>query len=356
MTAKIKKTEVVQSIQWVDDHIRIIDQTYLPSREFFLDIFEVGRVWEAIRSLRVRGAPAIGIAAAYGVYLGVRDLPDDGIQQIHTDVEGICEYLATARPTAVNLRWALDKAVRLAYDMKDEPSSKVKKALLELAKSIHEDDKRICADIGKTGQELIPQNANILTHCNTGSLATGQYGTALSIIYHAHLGKKKVQVWVDETRPLLQGSRLTTWELKKTGVPHRLITDSMAAWVMKEKGVDLVVVGTDRVARNGDTANKIGTYALAILAKHHNIPFYVAAPISSIDFSIASGDKIPIEERDAGEVCSLADKELAPPGTQVYNPAFDVTPHELITAFVTEKGVIRPDFSKNLEKLRPQQG
>jgi len=356
MIPNIKKPEVVQSIQWIDDHIRIIDQTYLPHREFFLDIFEVGRVWEAIRSLRVRGAPAIGIAAAYGVYLGVRDLPEDGIQQFHTDVEGICEYLATARPTAVNLKWALDQAVRLAHDMKGEPSSKVKEALLELAKSIHEEDKRICADIGKNGQELIPENASILTHCNTGSLATGQYGTALSIIYHAHLGKKKVQVWVDETRPLLQGSRLTTWELEKTGVTHRLITDSMAAWVMKEKGVDLVVVGTDRVASNGDTANKIGTYALAILAKHHNIPFYVAAPISSIDFSIPSGKEIPIEEREAGEVLSLGGQQLAPTDTQVYNPAFDVTPHELITAFITEKGIVRPDYTKNLEKLRPQQG
>ncbi len=356
MIPKIKAPEVVQSIQWKDDHIRIIDQTYLPHREFFLDIFEVGRVWEAIRSLRIRGAPAIGIAAAYGVYLGVKDLPEDSLQPFHTDVEGICEYLATARPTAVNLSWALGKTVRLAREMENEPVAKVKEALLQLAMSIHEEDKRICADIGKIGQELIPEGAGILTHCNTGSLATGQFGTALSIIYHAHLGKKKIQVWVDETRPLLQGSRLTAWELEKTGVPHRLITDSMAAWVMKEKGVDLVVVGTDRVARNGDTANKIGTYGLAILANHHGIPFYVAAPVSSIDFQIASGKEIPIEERDAGEIRSVGNQQVAPAGTLVYNPAFDVTPHELITAFVTEKGIVRPDFSKNLEKIRPQQG
>jgi methylthioribose-1-phosphate isomerase len=355
MIPNIKAPEVVQSIQWMGDHLRIIDQTYLPHREFFLDIFEVGRVWEAIRALRVRGAPAIGIAAAYGVYLGVKDLPEDGIQPFHTDVEGICEYLTTARPTAVNLSWALDRAVRLARGMENEPVTKVKEALLELAKSIHEEDKRICADIGKIGQELIPEGAGILTHCNTGSLATGQYGTALSIIYHAHLGKKKIQVWVDETRPLLQGSRLTAWELEKTGVPHRLITDSMAAWVMKQKGVDLVVVGTDRVARNGDTANKIGTYGLAILARHHGIPFYVAAPVSSIDFNIASGKEIPIEERDAAEVRAVGRQQMAPAGTPVYNPAFDVTPHELITAFITEKGIVKPDFSKNLEKVRPQQ-
>jgi methylthioribose-1-phosphate isomerase len=355
MIPNIKPPEVVQSIQWIDDHIRIIDQTYLPHREFFLDIYEVGRVWEAIRSMRVRGAPAIGIAAAYGVYLGVRDLPEDGIQLFDNDVEQICEYLATSRPTAVNLTWALDRARNTAQELKNEPVAQIKAALLELAKSIHEEDKRICADIGKNGQELIPANASILTHCNTGSLATGQYGTALSMIYHAHLDRKKIQVWVDETRPLLQGSRLTAWELEKTGVPHRLITDSMAAWVMKEKGVDLVVVGTDRVARNGDTANKIGTYALAILAKHHGIPFYVAAPISSIDFSIASGAEIPIEEREAAEVRNVDSKQMAPKDTPVYNPAFDVTPHELITAFITEKGIVRPDFLKNLEKIRPPQ-
>ena len=355
MLPKIKPVEVVKSIEWIDDHLRIIDQTYLPHREFFLDIFEVGRVWEAIRSLRVRGAPAIGIAAAYGVYLGVKELPEDSLQPFHTDVERISEYLATSRPTAVNLQWALDKAIKTAHDMQDQPVARRKKALLELAKSIHEEDKRVCAAIGGNGQELIPMNAQILTHCNTGSLATGQYGTALSMIYHAHLQKKKIHTWVDETRPLLQGSRLTAWELEKTGVPHHLITDSMAAWVMKEKKIDLVVVGADRVARNGDTANKIGTYALAILAKHHNIPFYVAAPLSSIDFGMESGEKIPIEERDSDEIRFIGKQQATPKETPVYNPAFDVTPHELVTAFVTERGIIRPDFATNLEKIRLQQ-
>ncbi len=355
MLPKIKPVEVVKSIEWIDDHLRIIDQTYLPHREFFLDIFEVGRVWEAIRSLRVRGAPAIGIAAAYGVYLGVKDLPEDSLQPFHTDVERISEYLATSRPTAVNLQSALDKAIKTARDMQDQPVARSKEALLELAKSIHEEDKRVCAAIGGNGQELIPINAQILTHCNTGSLATGQYGTALSIIYHAHLQKKKIHTWVDETRPLLQGSRLTAWELEKTGVPHHLITDSMAAWVMKEKKIDLVVVGADRVARNGDTANKIGTYALAILAKHHNIPFYVAAPLSSIDFGMESGEKIPIEERDSDEIRFIGKQQATPKETPVYNPAFDVTPHELVTAFVTERGIVRPDFAKNLEKIRLQQ-
>ncbi len=356
MQFKIKPVEVVKSIEWIDDHIRIIDQTYLPHREFFLDIFEVGRVWEAIRSLRVRGAPAIGIAAAYGLYLGVKDLPEDGMQQFHTDVERICEYLATSRPTAVNLHWALEQAKKTAFDMQDQPVARIKEALLELAKSIHEADKQVCAAIGRNGQELIPDNARILTHCNTGSLATGQYGTALSMIYHAHLQKKNIHAWVDETRPLLQGSRLTAWELEKTGVPHHLITDSMAAWVMKEKEIDLVVLGADRVAANGDTANKIGTYALAILAKHHNIPFYVAAPVSSIDFDMESGELIPIEERGSDEIRFIGKQQAAPRETPIYNPAFDVTPHTLITAFVTEHGIIRPDFSKNLEKIRPQQG
>ncbi len=355
MHLKIKPVEVVSSIDWIDDHIRIIDQTYLPHREFFLDIFEVGRVWEAIRSLRVRGAPAIGIAAAYGVYLGVKDLPEDGMQPFHTDVERICEYLATARPTAVNLQWALDQMVKTARKMQGQPVARIKETLLELAKSIHEDDKRVCAAIGQNGQEVIPQNANILTHCNTGSLATGQYGTALSIIYHAHLQKKNIHVWVDETRPLLQGSRLTAWELEKTGVPHHLIADSMAAWVMKEKKIDLIVVGADRVAQNGDTANKIGTYGLAILARHHKIPFYVASPISSIDFGTGSGENIPIEERESDEIRFIGKQQAAPRETPVYNPAFDITPHDLITAFVTEHGLVKPVFSNNLEKLRPQQ-
>lgn len=355
MNPEAKTPEVVPSIRWMDNHLRIIDQTYLPHTELFLDIYDVEQVWEAIKALRVRGAPAIGIAAAYGVYLGVRDLPEDSIRPFHAEVLDICEYLATARPTAVNLSWALDHAVRLARRMEDEPVSETRKALLNLARFLHEEDKRICVDIGKIGQALIPQSASILTHCNTGSLATGQYGTALSMIYHAHLGNKNIQVWVDETRPLLQGSRLTAWELKKTGVPHRLITDSMAAWVMREKRVDLIVVGTDRVARNGDTANKIGTYGLAVLARHHGIPFYVAAPVSSIDFNMNSGNEIPIEERDAAEVRTVGKEQTAPPGTPVYNPAFDVTPHELITAFVTEKGIVKPDFSENLEKIKPPQ-
>ena len=342
---------IVQSIQWLDDHIRIIDQTFLPEREFFQDIYEVGRVWEAIRSLRVRGAPAIGIAAAYGVYLGVRDIPDDGIMEFHTEVNRICEYLATCRPTAVNLQWSLDQARHLSENMRGQPASLVKQKLLELAISIHENDKLVCSDIGRIGQKLIPQKADILTICNTGSLATGQYGTAFSIIYHAHLAGKDIHAWVCETRPLLQGSRLTTWELQKAEIGHHLITDSMAGWVMKKKRPDMVLIGADRIARNGDTANKIGSYTLAVLAKNHGIPFYVAAPLSTLDMNTVSGEDIPIEEREADEVRKVGGKLVAPGDTPVYNPAFDVTPHELITGFVTEKGIIKPDYEENFTRV-----
>ncbi len=345
------ETGVIQSIEWLDDHLRIIDQTYLPEHDVYLDIYEVGRVWEAIRSLRVRGAPAIGIMAAYGLYLGLKDHPDTSYDEFESERRRISEYLASSRPTAVNLQWALDRAARTIHAARARPVSEIKNQLLALAETIHEEDKRICADIGRIGQELIPENARILTHCNTGSLATGKYGTALSMIYHAHLNGNKVHIWVDETRPLLQGSRLTSWELQKSGIEHHIIADSMAGSVMQKKQVDLVVVGTDRVARNGDTANKIGTYSLAVLAAWHNIPFYVAAPLSSIDMNLESGDHIPIEERPEDELRKIGRHRTAPKNAPAYNPAFDVTPHELITAFVTEKGIIKPDFSKNLDRI-----
>ena len=348
MSANTSEIPVIQSIEWLDDHVRIIDQTCLPDREVHLDLFEVGKIWEAIRTLRVRGAPAIGIITAYGVYLGLKEAPETSFDEFDESREQICNYLALSRPTAVNLQWALDRATRCIHEMKNQPVPEIKTALLELAKTIHREDKAICAAIGKNGQELVPDYARILTHCNTGSLATGQYGTALSIIYHAHLQEKNVHVWVDETRPLLQGSRLTSWELKKSGIDHHIITDSMAGWIMQRQGLDLVVVGTDRVAANGDTANKIGTYSLAVLAKHHKIPFYVAAPLSSIDRSLSSGADIPIEERSAEELRKIGQYPTAPADAPVYNPAFDITPHALITAFITEKGIIRPDFTENI--------
>lgn len=342
---------VIQSIEWKMDYVRIIDQTFLPARTIFCDIRDVGQMWEAIKKLRVRGAPAIGIAAAYGFYLGVRDLQEESYAGFKIEVERIADYLASSRPTAINLNWALERLKTTIHAHRDKSISEIKEIILKTAITIHEEDKRICERIGKNGQELIPQNAEILTHCNTGSLATGMYGTALSMIYHAHLAGKNVHVWVDETRPLLQGARLTAWELMKAEIPMTLICDSAAGHVLKSKKVDLIVVGTDRVAANGDTANKIGTYALSVLAKEHGIPFYVAAPLSSIDMNVKSGNDIPIEERDAKEITEVGNSTVAPNKVNVFNPAFDVTPAENITAFITEKGIVKPDYSKNLPML-----
>ncbi|MCH8522992.1 MAG: S-methyl-5-thioribose-1-phosphate isomerase [Balneolales bacterium] len=341
----------VTSIEWRGDHVRILDQTFLPSRTVYSDIRDVGRMWEAIKKLRVRGAPAIGIAAAYGLYLGIRDLPENSYPSFEIEVKRISDYLNSARPTAVNLSWAVQRIQHTIHAHRDEPIQVIKDRVLKTAQTIHEEDKRVCKSIGLNGVDLIPKNARILTHCNTGGLATGQYGTALSVIYHAHVAKKNIHVWVDETRPLLQGARLTAWELMRAEIPMKLVTDSMAGHLMQSGKVDLVIVGTDRVAANGDMANKIGTYSLAVLASYHNIPFYVATPASTIDLNIADGTLIPIEERDSKEITSFGSAEVAPSRVEVYNPAFDVTPSSLITAYVTEKGIVKPDYTENLSKL-----
>ncbi len=336
--------DAVQSLEWRDGFLRIIDQTYLPQRKVFTDLRDVGRVWEAIRKLRVRGAPAIGIAASYGFYLGIKDLPEKGFAAFWLEVERIGEYLESSRPTAVNLHWAVDRIKNTIHAHRDLSVAELKQKVIELAHTIHEEDRRMCRQIGLNGLELIPQDAKILTHCNTGSLATAQYGTALSMIYHAHEAGKNIHVWVDETRPLLQGARLTAWELDRAGIPMKLVTDSMAGWLMKSGKVDLVVVGADRIARNGDTANKIGTYSLAVLCKAHGIPFYVAAPSSTFDPNAASAEDIPIEERDGREITHIGDQQIAP-SVDTFNPAFDITPGELITAFVTEKGILRDGWT-----------
>lgn len=339
----------IQSIEWRNDHVRILDQTFLPSRTVYMDIRDVGRMWEAIKKLRVRGAPAIGIAAAYGFYLGIKDLPENSFAGFEVEVNRIADYLASSRPTAVNLFWALDRIKMTIHAHRSEKINLIKERVLKTAQTIHEEDKRVCKQIGLNGVELIPVQANILTHCNTGGLATGQYGTALSVIYHAHEVGKKIHVWVDETRPLLQGARLTAWELMRAEIPMHLVTDSMAGHLMSTGKVDLVIVGTDRVAANGDMANKIGTYSLAVLAKYHNIPFYCATPASTVDMNIESGANIPIEERDSMEVSGFNGQNVAPAKVQVYNPAFDVTPAALITAFITEKGIIRPPYTDTLK-------
>lgn len=341
----------IQSIEWQDDHLRIIDQTYLPKRKVYSDIQDVGRIWEAIKKMRIRGAPAIGIAAAYGFYMGIKDLPESNFESFWVEAERVTEYLESARPTAMNLEWALDRVKTTIQAHKDKSIAEIKDIALETAKTIHDEDKRTCKLIGENGVELIKKNARILTHSNTGSLASGQYGTALSVIFHAHQGGKVKNVWVNETRPLMQGARLTAWELMNADIPMKLIIDSAAGSLMNQGKVDAVLVGADRIAANGDTANKIGTYPLAVLAKENNIPFYVAAPLSTIDISLDSGDDIPIEDRDGEEITSFNNSKIAPKKTETYNPAYDITPNEYISAFVTEQDIVEPPFDEAFEKL-----
>ena len=315
---------IPKSIEWVgaaDGFLRLIDQTQLPTTLAYRDCRTVEDVWEAIKALRVRGAPAIGIAAAYGVVIGVR-----GGQRMGE----VADYLRTSRPTAVNLFWALDRMERAGRNLLDE------------ARAIHDEDRRMCHAIGRAGAALIGEGSGVLTHCNTGGLATAEYGTALSVMFTAADQGRRFRVFADETRPLLQGARLTAWELQQAGVDVTLICDSMAAQVMKEGRVQLVIVGADRIAANGDTANKIGTYGVAMLAKAHDIPFYVAAPSSTFDLNLPDGDGIPIEQRDPREVTHGFGRQTAPDGVAVYNPAFDVTPARLITGIITEKGLIQP--------------
>lgn len=346
-----KESDTFKSIEWKDEKLIIIDQTHLPHREVFIQLNSAGQIWDAIKKLKVRGAPAIGIAGAYGLYLGVRDLPVSDYTSFYSECERISDYLNSSRPTAVNLSWALSRLLATVKSQKDRTVDELKGLILETAKIIHNEDRRMCKAIGEHGVDLVPKGAKILTHCNTGGLATAQYGTAFSVIYHAHQAGKTEHVWVDETRPLLQGARLTTWELAKANIPHQLIVDSAAAFLMKTGKVDLVITGADRITQNGDTANKIGTYALALLAKAHNIPFYIAAPSSTIDLKLKTGNDIEIELRDSEEITAFSGKQTAPDKTDAFNPAFDVTPNHLITAIVTEKGVLKPEYRKKFKTL-----
>lgn len=345
----------VQSIRWVGDldgHLELLDQTKLPLDVTLLPIRSIDQLFEAIVSLRVRGAPAIGIAAAYGAVISAqkaRRLPVvDAIKQITND----CETLATSRPTAVNLFWALD---RMRAVLKRSPNvanaDEIVRALLREALVIHDEDRRMCHTIGEYGADLLDGVTGVLTHCNTGGLATSEYGTALSAIFTAQDRGQTLQVYADETRPLLQGARLTAWELQQRHIPCTLICDSMAAQVMREGRVQAVIVGADRITARGDTANKIGTYGVAILAKHHGIPFYVAAPTSTFDLTIVEGAEIPIEQRKSDEITNAFGRQTAPTGIDVYNPAFDVTPAELITAIVTERGIISPVTEERVRQL-----
>lgn len=340
-----------QSIRWEEGHLTIIDQTFLPDREVYIDLDSIGQVWDAIKKQKVRGASVIGIAGAYGLYFGIQDLPDSSFQTFYSEAQRLADYIKTAQPAVMNLSWSLKRMLTTIYALKEEPIPDIKKKILQTAITIHDEDRRTCKSIGENGVELVPKDAGILTHDNTGGLATGEYGTALSVIFHAHEKGFLKMVWVNETRPLLQGARLTAWELKKSEIPQKLHIDSAAAHLMKKGKIDLVITGADRISNSGDTVNRIGTYNLAVLADAHDIPFYVAAPLSTVDMDLKDSDELELNEREPEEVTHFANKETAPGKVNVYNPAFDVTPHGLITAFITEKGIIKPEFKENFKEL-----
>ncbi len=333
-----------KAVVWQDNHLKLLDQTILPHSEVMLDCERVEQVFAAIQKLQVRGAPAIGIAAAYGMVLGLAQSAE------LTLLEERAKYLISARPTAVNLAWAVNRVLATARAESQGDQVETRK-LLDVAKAIHEEDRKSCLAIGDHGLPLIAKTPRLLTHCNAGSLAVSEYGTALAPIYRAHETGIEVHVFVDETRPLLQGARLTSFELGRHGVPHTLITDNMAAHVMSQGKVDAVIVGADRVARNGDAANKIGTLNLAVLCHYYKIPFYVACPVSTIDIATSQGEEIVIETRHPDEVRGFAGKWTSPSDTPVYNPAFDVTPASLITALITERGVIHEPNQQRIDQI-----
>lgn len=340
-----------KTIEWQNNSVVMIDQRLLPNEEVYRTYTDFLEVAEAIKEMVVRGAPAIGVAAAMGIALGASDIKAKERKGFVKAFEHICKIMASTRPTAVNLFWAIDRMKRIVKENPRLSANELKQRLVQEAKTIHKEDIEINKRMGRHGSKLIKNKATILTHCNAGALATAGYGTALGVIRAAVEEGKKIKVFADETRPFLQGSRLTAWELMKDGIDTTLITDNMSGYMMKKGLIDAVIVGADRIAANGDVANKIGTYSVAILAKEHKIPFYVAAPISTIDLKIKNGDKIPIEERNRREVTHIKDISIAPTGIKIKNPAFDVTPNRLITAIITERGIARNPFEKSLKRL-----
>jgi methylthioribose-1-phosphate isomerase len=342
---------MVATVEYVNGVVRLIDQRRLPTEEVFADCRDYQAVAEAIKTLAVRGAPAIGVTAALGLAIGARAIEAEDFDHFWSRFTEVCAVMAATRPTAVNLFWAIERMKACAQAHRQLPIAEVKARLEQEARRILEEDIANNRRMGLYGQALIPDQARILTHCNAGALATAGYGTALGVIRAAVEQGKRVQVIADETRPVLQGARLTAWELHKDGIPVTLIADNMAASLMRRGMIDLVIVGADRIAANGDVANKIGTYGVAVLAQAHGIPFYVAAPLSTIDGSLPSGDHIPIEERQPDEVTHLGDRQIAPTGVGVLNPAFDVTPHEYVHAIITEVGVLRPPFKQNIAQV-----
>src|SRR5215212_6473625 len=345
---------MIKTVEWTDEGLRMLDQRILPTEEKYLMLRSYDEVAEAIKKMVVRGAPAIGVSAAFGLALGAKQSVGTSVADLEFDFDYMCDVMGATRPTAVNLFWAIermrDRFRRAKAETKDV--EEIKRQLVVEAQLIFVEDVEANRRLGRFGGELIPDGATVLTHCNAGALATaGDYGTALGVIRGARDAGKRIAVIADETRPFLQGARLTAWELAKDEIPVTLITDNMAGHVMKQGQVDAVVVGADRIAANGDTANKIGTYMVAVLARQHDIPFYVAAPISTLDLKLKSGDEIPIEERDRREVTHMREYQLAPDGVGVQNPAFDVTPNELIAAIITDKGVARQPYTESLRKM-----
>lgn len=340
-----------RTIEWRDDTVIMIDQTRLPGEEVYNTYTDFRSVADAITGMIIRGAPAIGVAAAMGVALGAHDIIADTHESFFRQLENVCDVLARTRPTAVNLFWGIERMKRIAEANRHESLDRIRNILKKEAIRIEKEDLTICRNIGKWGATLIPDGATVLTHCNAGGLATAGYGTALGVIRAAHEAGKKIQVFADETRPWLQGARLTAWELMKDEIPTTLISDNMAGFFMSRGEITCCVVGADRIAANGDTANKIGTYSVAVLAKENNIPFYVAAPVSTLDLSLSDGGKIPIEERPVSEVTHIKGVAIAPEGIRVRNPAFDVTPARYITAIITENGIVKDDYRSGLRKV-----
>jgi methylthioribose-1-phosphate isomerase len=341
---------MLPTMAWQDDNIVMVDQRKLPAAEIYVTCKSVNDVAKAIKTMVIRGAPAIGVCAAMGLALGAARSKATGTKQFTTEFQRNCDLLAETRPTAVNLFWAIERMKRSFSEgaLAGESVDQLRARLRTTADRIHDDDVASCRAIGANGAALVPQDANILTHCNAGALATAGYGTALGVIRGAVEAGRNVRVLADETRPFLQGARLTAWELIRDGIDTTVITDNMAGAIMRQGDIDLVVVGADRIAANGDTANKIGTYSVAVLAKEHGIPFYVAAPWSTIDLSTKDGDAIPIEERNAREVTHVGTNQLAPEGAHIRNPSFDVTPAKYITAIITERGIYRAPFEESL--------
>ena len=342
---------MIKTVEYLDGKVRMIDQTRLPLEKVFVDCETIDDVADAIKKMVVRGAPAIGVSAAMGVSLGAESIQADSFETFYTQLENKCSTLANSRPTAVNLAWGIERMKRVARESRLLSIPELKKKLKQEALDICKEDIESNMAMGNFGQTLINDGSTVLTHCNAGALATAGFGTALGVIRAAVNAGKTINVLADETRPFLQGARLTVWELMEDNIPVKLITDNMSGFFMKNNQVDTVVVGADRIAGNGDVANKIGTYMVAVLAQKHQIPFYVAAPISTLDLSLNSGEEIPIEQRSEGEVVSLNNKRITPDGASAAHPAFDITPNDLVTAIITDKGIAKTPYTTSLKNL-----